>query len=101
MALLETKIRKRLGNAIRILADRLDAPISIEYDSVPVPEQIADLARRIGDEWNDTPYYDRAEADMEWQWRKLLFPLISDCDFSVVVDLAAGHGAFVVDDAVA
>ncbi len=49
-------------------------------------------ARALGENWRDSPYYDRAEPEMERQWAEQIFPLISDCDFSVVVDLAAGHG---------
>src|SRR5215203_2363689 len=49
-------------------------------------------ARAVGENWVDTPYFEMAEPEMDRQWQELIYPLISDCDFSVVVDLAAGHG---------
>lgn len=37
-------------------------------------------------------YHLDAEAGMEQQWQTLIWPLIKDADFSVVVDVAAGFG---------
>jgi ubiquinone/menaquinone biosynthesis C-methylase UbiE len=37
-------------------------------------------------------YHLDAEAGMDQQWATLIWPLIKDSDFSVVVDLAAGYG---------
>ena len=37
-------------------------------------------------------YHDDAEPGMDLQWRDLIWPLIQEFDFSVVVDLAAGFG---------
>jgi SAM-dependent methyltransferase len=48
-------------------------------------------ARAIGDVWIDHPYYDAVEHYMDGIW-ETVSPYLSDCDFSVVVDLAAGHG---------
>ena len=42
--------------------------------------------------WAKSPYYDEAEAFIVDQWQQLIWPMIYDCDFSCVVDLAAGHG---------
>jgi ubiquinone/menaquinone biosynthesis C-methylase UbiE len=42
--------------------------------------------------WADSPYYDAVEALIADQWERFIWPMISDCDFSSVVDLAAGHG---------
>ena len=42
--------------------------------------------------WDQHQYYDSAEPYMEQQWQGTIQPFIADCDFSVVVDLAAGHG---------
>jgi SAM-dependent methyltransferase len=42
--------------------------------------------------WEGHAYYETAEPYMEEQWNALIKPFIDDCDFSVVVDLAAGHG---------
>jgi len=50
------------------------------------------VAREVSENWRDTPYFDLAERDIDRQWDDLVYPLIDDCDFSVVVDLAAGHG---------
>jgi SAM-dependent methyltransferase len=49
-------------------------------------------AAAVGENWRHTPYFERAEPDIDRQWRRLIFPLIDDCDFTAVVDLAAGHG---------
>jgi ubiquinone/menaquinone biosynthesis C-methylase UbiE len=56
------------------------------------PEQLSAAAQEHGRNWVETPYFDLAERDMEFYWNELVFPLIADCDFSVVLDLAAGHG---------
>lgn len=40
----------------------------------------------------DSIYFSSNEAHIENQWNALIFPFISDCNFSVCVDLAAGHG---------
>ena len=50
------------------------------------------VASEVGRDWVDGPYYDEAEAVMDAQWRLLLWPLIEGCDFTSVLDLAAGHG---------
>lgn len=56
-------------------------------------QQVSWLARDVADDWKDRPgYYDAAEKAMERSWRKLIWPMIRGCDFSCVVDLAAGRG---------
>jgi ubiquinone/menaquinone biosynthesis C-methylase UbiE len=50
------------------------------------------VAKTIGDDWKSGPYYDQAEQAMDVEWQGLIWPFIKDCDFSCVVDLAAGHG---------
>ena len=50
------------------------------------------LAKIVGGDWKAGPYYQEAEQVMEIQWKELIWPFIRDCDFSCVVDLAAGHG---------
>jgi ubiquinone/menaquinone biosynthesis C-methylase UbiE len=55
-------------------------------------DDIQKVTKSIGDDWKTAPYYDIAEADMDKQWSDTLWPFISDCDFSTVLDLAAGHG---------
>lgn len=49
-------------------------------------------AREIGDDWKASSYYDSAERYMQDLWEGIIWPVIKDCDFSCVVDLAAGHG---------
>jgi SAM-dependent methyltransferase len=55
--------------------------------------QLEKLARYSGDPWGPkNEYFARAEAHMDNLWAKLVWPFIGDCDFTAVVDLAAGHG---------
>jgi ubiquinone/menaquinone biosynthesis C-methylase UbiE len=54
--------------------------------------QVRKLARAVGDDWKQQPYYDDAEQYMEKQWQETVWPCIQDADFSCVLDLAAGHG---------
>ena len=42
--------------------------------------------------WSENTYYGMAEKHMDNQWIELVWPIIKDCDFSSVIDLAAGHG---------
>jgi SAM-dependent methyltransferase len=51
-----------------------------------------DVTTQIGADWKDSPYYDEAENFIDLCWSEIIWPMISDCDFSIVVDLAAGHG---------
>ena len=53
---------------------------------------LASLAKEVGDDWKQNAYYDEAEASLETQWPGLIWPLIEDCDFAAVVELAPGHG---------
>jgi ubiquinone/menaquinone biosynthesis C-methylase UbiE len=56
-------------------------------------QPIEERARREGEMWRGRDeYYDRAEAFMSTSWNQCILHWIGDCDFSVVVDLAAGHG---------
>lgn len=57
------------------------------------PSKLARLAEDVGADWKHPPYYyDSAEQYMEDAWTHTIWPFISQCDFSCVVDLAAGHG---------
>jgi len=61
----------------------------------PVVEQIRlqDLARNSGDPWTPkNEYFRTAEVHFEEMWRNTILPFIEGCDFSAVIDLAAGHG---------
>lgn len=42
--------------------------------------------------WRGHGYYDDAEQYMDEQWRAWIASQIADCDFTTVLDLAAGHG---------
>lgn len=55
-------------------------------------EDLLLLAKKIGDDWKQSPYYDDAEATLEADWTGLIWPLIHDCDFTTVVEVAPGHG---------
>ena len=56
-----------------------------------LPSKSANL-RQCGEEdlWNE--YFERAEADIDSQWRDIIFPLIRDFDFETVLELAPGTG---------
>jgi SAM-dependent methyltransferase len=55
-------------------------------------EKLLAAARKVGNDWTEGPYYDEAERGMDSQWRTIIWPVIQSCDFTSVVDLAAGHG---------
>src|SRR4051794_23170489 len=47
----------------------------------------------VGECWKYADiYYDGAEPEMDGRWEYLLSPYLTGFDFSVCVDLAAGHG---------
>ena len=51
------------------------------------------IAKDIGDSFRiGSAYFAQAEASMGYLWDKLVWPMIEDCDFTSVVDLACGHG---------
>lgn len=65
------------------------APSSGFFDAA----YLESLARNSGDCWQPShDYFSQAEPYMEAQWENLVLPFIKDCDFSSVLDLAAGHG---------
>jgi hypothetical protein len=55
-------------------------------------ERLLELARIVGDDWKYGPYYDEAEAAMEYQWQAFIWPMISGADFTCTIEVAAGHG---------
>jgi len=62
-------------------------------DPVSKERELQKLANYSGDPWKPrNKYFKAAEPHMEEIWRTLIFPFIADCDFSAVIDLAAGHG---------
>jgi SAM-dependent methyltransferase len=50
------------------------------------------LARRSGDPFTAPIYFNTAERVIGRQWEYFIWPRIKDADFSMVVDLACGHG---------
>jgi len=54
--------------------------------------KLTQLAEEVGADWKEADFYDSAEQYMEDAWTYSIWPFIQDCDFSCVIDLAAGHG---------
>lgn len=50
------------------------------------------IAEKQAIRWRNNPYYNEAESKMGEQWRKVIYPIIRENDFSTTLDLAAGHG---------
>jgi SAM-dependent methyltransferase len=60
---------------------------------VSVNSALEESAKYSGDPWTpQNPYFERAEASMGSLWNNLIWPMIADCRFDRVIDLAAGHG---------
>jgi SAM-dependent methyltransferase len=55
-------------------------------------DSIRKKAAHSGDPFKENTYFKNAEPTMRLLWERLVWPTIQDSDFSVVVDLAAGHG---------
>jgi SAM-dependent methyltransferase len=55
-------------------------------------DKLIELAQEVGDDWKNHAYYEDVERFMDGAWRKTIWPIIQGADFSVVVDLGAGHG---------
>ena len=53
---------------------------------------IKELADRIARDWTEGEYYRDAERSINEQWSGLIWPIIEGCDFTITLDLAAGHG---------
>ena len=55
--------------------------------------RLRELANFSGEPWKPRNKYFRAAEDhIEAIWSTLILPFIADCDFTAVIDLAAGHG---------
>lgn len=54
--------------------------------------RLRSLARRSGDPFRVSPYYEIAETHTEELWRTVAWPWIDGLDHRCVMDLAAGHG---------
>jgi|RhiMethySRZTD1v2_1073278.scaffolds.fasta_scaffold329793_1 ubiquinone/menaquinone biosynthesis C-methylase UbiE len=69
---------------------------------LPVPffqehSSLSESAMKVGKDWRGdsriaTEYYKSAERWIDQAWIQTIWPFIQRCDFSCVVDLAAGHG---------
>ena len=56
-------------------------------------QRLASLADYSGAPWTpENSYFTKAEPHMPALWDQLVWPFIGDCDFTDVIDLAAGHG---------
>jgi ubiquinone/menaquinone biosynthesis C-methylase UbiE len=56
-------------------------------------QRLSQSAAFVGRHWKTaSKYYDDAEKGMENRWGNFIWPFINQCDFSVCVDLGAGHG---------
>src|SRR5207244_1062094 len=86
-----TLMIRRLPQALRHLRRWRDGGRTAESGAATVRASLASATAAVGDVWKDSDYYDMAEPYMEGSWEHL-WPYIKDCDFSSVVDLAAGHG---------
>lgn len=69
-----------------------DAGISAREGNEMQEAQLVRAVQSVASDWKRAAYYDEAESAMEQQWAALIWPRIKDCNFEVVVDLAAGHG---------
>jgi len=64
-----------------------------ETDPVLEEARLKRLASYSGDPWTpENDYFRTAEVHFEELWRSMILPFLGDCDFSAVIDLAAGHG---------
>src|SRR5262249_55990721 len=96
---LQLRATRKLVRLLGAVSDRLEGSIQPEHTAAePRPADglrsaaAYEVAQRIGADWKQSPYYDMAEDFMDVCWSEIVWPMVSDCDFSVVVDLAAGHG---------
>ncbi len=90
-----------MGGGLRARRGRGSAPRGIQPDGSPGAVQLVGepgdalaAAQAVGEAWKGAPYdsyFDEAEAYTDHAWSHVL-PYLDGADFSVVVDLAAGHG---------
>lgn len=64
---------------------------------LPDRQRLKKWAGEVGEDWKGhsrvaLDYYESAEQWIEQAWSQTVWPFIWECDFSCVVDLAAGHG---------
>ena len=93
--------RRRFATALRTIASRVEPtpePLPApEPEPAGAPEEAPSArvlaeTQRIGDDWRQQDYYEDVERFMDSSWETSIAPFLEGSDFSVVVDLAAGHG---------
>lgn len=73
------------------MSNEIEAPAN--EGSSPDEKKLLELARYSGDPWvAENEYFRQAEVPMDAVWNELIFPFIRQCDFTSVIDLAAGQG---------
>lgn len=73
------------------MSNEVEAPTN--GGALPEEKKLHALARYSGDPWvPENEYFKSAEVHMDGVWKDLIFPFIAQCDFSAVIDLAAGQG---------
>jgi len=83
------KIEERCGESLRALLVESVANAEAALEEIikwKTAIQCADSHDR------SKGYFHDAEPYMDQQWNQIIYPVIKDSDFSVVVDLACGHG---------
>jgi ubiquinone/menaquinone biosynthesis C-methylase UbiE len=63
--------------------------VNIEEKNLAKSRELAAVEAAM---WKEHNYYDQAESWLGEDYPVLIEPLIKDCDFSVVIDFATGHG---------
>jgi hypothetical protein len=88
------RLTRKLVRLLRAVIDRLERSIQPEHSaSEPRPKDglrsavAYEVAKQIGADWKQSPYHDMAKGFMDVCWSEIIWLMVSDCDFSVVVDL--------------
>ena len=83
------EIQGRCGASLQALADN---PVSNVGSAINEIVKWKSTIQCADSHHRSKGYFVDAEPAMEHQWNKIIYPLIKDLDFTVVVDLACGHG---------
>ncbi|MFV3078107.1 class I SAM-dependent methyltransferase [Niveispirillum fermenti] len=65
--------------------------IADKHQQLNIPH-LAAAVHDVAKDWKAAKYYDDAEASIDSQWNRFIWPSINCCSFDYVVDLACGHG---------
>jgi ubiquinone/menaquinone biosynthesis C-methylase UbiE len=83
------EIENRCGETLKRLAQDPDANIEAVVDELVRWKTIV----QCGNSHDVSKgYFQDAEAVIDLQWNQIIYPIIQGLDFSVVLDLACGHG---------